>query len=137
MMKKIKLLFIGFIVLLLTSCAVGRKAQYDNIVANIEVQGTKSVALAALDHRTHVLQDGKPQDFVGYLRSGVGIPYPIGTKSKKPLSSDVASSLNETLAKKGYKCSVIATAPTDNVKDVIAKLKAGGEIGRASCRERV
>jgi hypothetical protein len=125
-MRKINVVFICFIAICLSSCAVSRKVQYDNLVANIEVQGTKSVAIAALDHRTHVLKDGKPQDFVGYLRAGVGIPYPIGTKSKKPLASDVANSINETLANKGYKCSVIGTSPTDTEKDVTGKLKATG-----------
>lgn len=125
-MKKLNLIFIGSIAILITSCAVARKVQYDNLVANVEVQGTKSIAIAVLDHREHVLINGKPQDFVGYLRASVGIPYPIGTKSKKPLADDVVSSIKETLSNKGFKCSVLVTTPTDVEKAVVEKLKASG-----------
>lgn len=123
-MKKRNLIFIGLIAILLTSCTVGRKVQYDKIVANVEVQGTRSVAIAALDHREHVIINGKAPDFVGYLRSAVGIAYPIGTKSKKSLADDVASSISETLSKKGFKCSVFTTAQTDDEKVVVEKLIA-------------
>lgn len=122
-MKKLNLIFIGSLAILMTSCAISRKVQYDNLVANVEVQGTKSVAIAALDHREHVLVNGKAVDFVGYMRSTVGIPYPIGTKSKKPFADDVASSINHTLSGKGYKCSVIITTPKDAENDIINKLK--------------
>jgi hypothetical protein len=142
-MKKLNLIFIGSIAILITSCTtldlalsggkelyklnnVANKIQYDNLVANIEVQGTKSIAIAALDHREHVLINGKPQDFVGYHRSSYGIPDPIGTKSKQPLADDVASSFKETLSNKGFKCSVLVTTPTDVEKVVIEKLKASG-----------
>jgi hypothetical protein len=125
-MKNFSLFLFCFLALFLISCTVGRKVQLDKLVATVEVQGTKSVAIAVLDHRDHVLKEGKPQDFVGYLRSGVGIPYPIGTKTQKPFADDIASSINETLASKGFKCSVISTTPKDPENDIVSKLNASG-----------
>jgi hypothetical protein len=125
-MKKINLISVFVGALLLVSCAVGRKVQYDKLVADIDIQGTQTIAVAVLDHRDHVLKDGKPQDFVGYLRSGVGIPYPIGTKTEKPLADDFASSVNQTLSGKGFKCSVVTTTPKESENDIIPKLKGTG-----------
>jgi hypothetical protein len=125
-MKKLNVIFIGLIAIWLTSCVVARKAQYDKLVANVEVQSTKSIAIGVLDHREHVLTNGKPVDFVGYLRSTAGIPYPIGTKSLKPLATDFASSIQETLTTKGFKCSVVTTVPKDAENDIVDKLKTSG-----------
>jgi hypothetical protein len=131
-MKKSALVSIGLTAILLTSCLISkktqyaRKAQFDNLVVDIDAKGTKTVAIAALDHRGHVLNNGKPRDFVGYIRAAVGIPYPIGTKSLKPLADDVASSIKETLSNRGYKCTVLATVPADQENAVIDRLKANG-----------
>lgn len=103
-----------------------RKVQYDNLISKIDFQGTKSVSIAVLDHRVHVLKDGKPTDFVGYTRATVGIPYPLGTRTKMPLADDIAGSISGTLSNKGFKCSVISTTPTDSENDIVGKLKETG-----------
>jgi len=125
-MKRSNLIFIELIAIWLTSCMVGQKVQYDKLAANIEVQGTKSVSIAVLDNRVHILKDGKPQSFVGYLRGAYGNPFLLVTKSSGPLADDIASSINETLSQKGFKCSVVATVPTDGEKAVVDKLKSKG-----------
>lgn len=125
-MKKNNLILISLLAISISSNASRYKVQYDKLVANIEATGTKSVSIATLDHRAKIQKEGSSPDCVGYLRSTVGIPFSVETKSKNPFSDDVSSSINESFAKKGFKCSVTTTTPKDSTNTIADKLKNSG-----------
>jgi len=125
-MKKINFIIMALLAISVSTNASLYKVHYDKLVANIEAKGTKSVSIATLDHRAKIQKEGSSPDCVGYVRSTVGIPYSLETKSKKPFSDDVSSSINESFAKKGFKCSVTTTTPNDSANIVVDKLKNSG-----------
>lgn len=45
------------------------------------------------DHREAVIDGSRKPDFVGYMRSNVGIAYPIGTESKNSLMLDLNNNI--------------------------------------------
>lgn len=122
-MKNTNLIGIGFIFIILTSCVIGRKVQYDKLTANIECAGTNSVLITTLDHRKPIKKMEKLRFKVGYLRDIYGIPFGISTKSDQTLADDISSSISETLTKKGYKCSVLSVNPEESKDIAIEKLK--------------
>jgi hypothetical protein len=107
--------------------AVGNKHQYHNIDMNFTVSGNSSILLAVHDQRTEVMSTGKPQEFVGYMRSGVGIPYNIGTKSGKPIADDFAENISKGLAKRGFTVKVVQASPAETHEQLVQRLKAMNE----------
>ena len=122
-MKTKAIYFLAF--LILSGCAVSRKIQYDKINADLPAI-TENIALATWDQREQVLDGSRKPDFVGYMRSGAGIAYPIGTASGKPLADDISSSIASSLEKKGCTTSIITTSPADNENAILNNLKNSG-----------
>ena len=112
---------------ILASCS-SRVVQYDHLVGPLPYQGTHTVGIATLDKRTAVIDGSRKPDFVGYLRSAVGVAWPIGTKSKMSLSDDFSSSIAATLARKGYKTKELKTEPSQSTDEVTTRLvNSGGD----------
>jgi len=104
--------------------AVGNKHQYNDIDLNFTATGSSSIVLAVHDQRTEVLGTNKSTDFVGYMRSGVGIPYNIGTKSGKPLADDIAEDVAKGLTKRGFRVTTMQAQPSESHEQVVQKMKA-------------
>jgi hypothetical protein len=121
-MEKIINVVCLLIVGMLSSCAVSQSIQYDNLTGSLDFKGNKSVSIATLDMRTQVVDSTRNPDFVGYMRSGVGIAYPAGTKSKNSLAEDFSSSISKTLASKGFKTKVLPTSLLESSEKIVAKL---------------
>lgn len=106
-------------------CAVGNKHNYHETIADINVQGSMSIAVTTSDQRQYVLSGEKRPHFVGLSRGGFGNPFGIGTESGKPLAEDMTQSIANSLAKKGFKVTpVMVDPPTANRQLFIDKLKA-------------
>jgi hypothetical protein len=104
--------------------AIGNRHQYNDIDLNFTVTGSSNIVLSVHDMRTEVLTTNKSMDFVGYMRSGVGIPYNIGTKSKRPLADDIADDIAKGLGKRGFKVTVVAAPPSETHEQLVMRLKA-------------
>jgi hypothetical protein len=104
--------------------AFKNKHQYQNIDLDFTVSGNGTIALAVHDQRTEMLTTGKTPSFVGYMRSGVGIPYPIHTESGNALADDIAGDLAKAFTKRGFTTTLIQTAPAETHEQVVTKLKA-------------
>jgi hypothetical protein len=104
--------------------AIGNRHQYHDIDLNLMVTGSSSILLAVHDLRNEVISTGKAPDFVGYMRSGVGIPYNIGTKSKRPLADDMAETVSKALTKRGFKVTVVPAPASETHEQLVPRLKA-------------
>jgi hypothetical protein len=104
--------------------AFKNKHQYNDIDFNLAVLGSNSkIAIAVHDQREDV-KTGKPVSFVGYMRSGVGIPYPITTESGNALAVDITNDLVKSFSKHGFSAVSVITSHTETHEQVIEKLKA-------------
>ncbi|MEA2107594.1 MAG: hypothetical protein U9P82_12905 [Bacteroidota bacterium] len=122
---KNKGLFIFMISLvILTSCAGGRKVAYNNVEADLQYQGNEALGIAVYDQREMVLDGSRKPDFVGYTRSGAGIAYPMGTKSGENLSDAMSNSIAKSFEKKGYQTKIVKTLPVDEKTEIKTKLQA-------------
>lgn len=81
-----------------SGCAFGHKIEYrgvSNITLDYKLRS--SSVLGVIDRR-----DARNEDWVGLQKSMVGIPYPVGTTSGRPLATDfgelLAGSLNRRFA---------------------------------------
>jgi hypothetical protein len=104
--------------------AIGNKHQYHDIALNFNVAGTSSIVLAVHDMRNEVIATNKAPEFVGYMRSGVGIPYNISTKSGKPLADDMAANIAKGLGKKGFKVTIVTSSASETHEQLVTRMKA-------------
>lgn len=104
--------------------ATGNRHPYDTIDLNLKATGNKSILLAVHDQRNEMLTTGKTPDFVGYMRSGFGIPFAIGTKSGNALADDIALVVSKGLTKKGFSVKIIPALSTETHEQVVAKMQA-------------
>lgn len=106
----------------LVSCAVSRTVQYDRINANVP-EFSEKISIATWDQREQIINGSQKPNLVGYMRSAVGIAWPVSTKSNKPLADDISSSISSSLEKKGSTTSIITTQPAESENAIIDKLK--------------
>ena len=118
-MKKIILITLVFII---TSCAVNRKIKYDGLQWDVSKVQNKELLFALLDHRAQVIDGSRNPDFVGYMRSNVGIAYPMGTQSKNDFINDLSQNLINSLDRFDIKATCIKTNFTDDEKVVKSTL---------------
>ncbi|MBP8197696.1 MAG: hypothetical protein KAX64_03965 [Chromatiaceae bacterium] len=111
--------------LLLTACAVGNKYDYRMPTMAIPVQGAGEVGLVVADERPYVLSGNKPPDFVGLQRGGFGNPFDVTTQSGAAMAQDMAATLKDALAAKGYRVTLIE----GDAKDSAALGRKAGERG--------
>ena len=114
---------LGVIVSLLTGCAFGQKINYTGISDfQIPEKTSKAVGLALCDKRPPVVAGEHSLQWVGYSRPPLGIPYGVHTESGRPLSDDLASLLQSTLAKHNVVAQTVATQPFEDRQVVVARL---------------
>ena len=82
-------------------CAFGHHYDYRQPFPLPKEHNLASVTVSVLDQRPFVKDDGSGGDFVGYIRSLAGIPYPVRTASGKPLAEDLAESFATALTDVG------------------------------------
>lgn len=119
-MKRILLFFVSAI--LFTSCAVGRKVKYNDLKMNLSEIKTKNISLALLDHREAVIDESRKPNFVGYMRSNVGIAYPMTTESTKDLTEDLSANIVSSLERFGISANSIKTSWKDQESEVKSQL---------------
>ena len=107
---------------LLSGCAVNQRVKYDGLKLNLSGIKTKNIDLALLDHREAVIDNSRKPDFVGYMVSGAGIHWPMGTLSKKDLMDDLSNDIVNSLNKFDVKVTNVSTTWKDDEQTVKAKL---------------
>jgi len=108
---------------LFSSCAISRKVPYNELTANLPQVKTESLSIAVWDQREQVLKGSRKPDFVGYMRSVVGIAYPMGTLSGKAFADEIAMNISSSFRKNGLNVSIIYTSHKDNENTVLNNLK--------------
>lgn len=127
--------------------AFKNKHQFHGIDISISARGNgRKIAIAVHDQRPEIIKAEKDATFTGYMRSGVGIPYPIHTVSGLPLSDDMSGSIAGSFTKSGFSVVPVKTLFTESHEQVIAKLNASGaeksvilhlETWQSDCYQRV
>lgn len=110
----------------LSGCAVGQKHNYLDAKPVIPVATKSTIAVGVQDKRPLVLSHEKDSDYVGAMRSGWGIPYNIGTESKKPLADDMASVLEDAIDRAGGKGVALSLDPDESKEEILRQAKASG-----------
>jgi hypothetical protein len=120
------LILCGILTLLPVGCAVARQHVYDQATLRLHYRGSSSVAVATQDQRTQVVSGEKAPDFVGYQRSGLGIPFDVVTASERPLAGDMTSVLQHALRTAGYRAVQVYTRTGQPTRLAIAALMKTG-----------
>ncbi len=123
-MKRTNLVVSGclLIAFLFTSCAVNRKVSYDTIKTDIVANANFTYSIATHDQREVVLNGNRDEKFVGYMRSGVAIAYPIGTESGKNFSDDFSVVIKNSLNESGNQAQIIQTRYSDTKQKILNSL---------------
>ena len=95
-----RIVALGFAILFLSSCVVGRKHDFREAQAVLDYRG-QPLALGVQDLRSYVVSGDKGKDFAGLARSGTGFPYDIGTESSRPLAQEMADVMAAALRGSG------------------------------------
>lgn len=104
--------------------AVGNKHKYNGTNFNVAFSGDKHVGVAVMDYRRDVSAGTKNLDFSGYSRGGFGNPFNVGTASGRPIAEDMAETIANSIAAKGYKVCHTYGKPSEKVPEALARLKA-------------
>lgn len=120
-MKKLSIVILA-IMALFTSCAVNQDVPYENVTGDISFEGNNSVAIAVWDQREMIVNGARKPNFVGYMRSGVGIAYPMGTETKENFADVIAENMAATLNKNGFSATPVKTEFIDSQDDIVSKL---------------
>lgn len=89
--------------------AFGNKHPYHEVVISTQIKSSSPVAIAVHEQRPYVVNASKLSTFCGSMRSGVGIPYEITTKSGKPLAEDMLEIILTAFSKAGVKAIPVTT----------------------------
>ena len=103
--------------------AFGNKHPYDEVSIGCKILSSKKIAIAVHDQRSYVLDSSKVPSYCGNMRSGVGIPYDITTKSGNPVATEMDSIIFNALVKCGNSVQKITTSPQQKTDQVIENLK--------------
>lgn len=125
-MKKMTLFAL---LLFLNACAFGNVHAYNGPLNTLNAPKiTGPMLLAAQDKRPYITSHDKQSTFTGVMRSALGIPYDVLTKSGKPLAEDISDALGETIRKTGTEVSTAKLAThlsKEEVKTVLAGRNSG------------
>ncbi|MEI6123321.1 MAG: hypothetical protein WCQ95_06800 [Bacteroidota bacterium] len=102
--------------------AFGNKHPYHEVVITTPIKSTTPIAIAIHDQRQYIIDASKSATFCGSMRSGVGIPYDITTKSDKPVADDMLGILCSALEKNGNPVIKVLTRSGLSKKAVITLL---------------
>ena len=115
------------VAVLLTGCAFGQKISYTGMSAFGVPEATpKKVGLAVSDKRPAVVAGDHSLQWVGYSRPPLGIPYGVHTESGRPLSDDLASMLQSSLAVYKIVATTVSTQPFEGRDVVVARVTSNG-----------
>jgi uncharacterized protein YdaT len=103
--------------------AFGNKHPYDEVSIGCKINSSKSIAIAVHDQRAYVLDSGKTPDYCGNMRSGVGIPYDIHTKSGVAVASEMLTIICNAMIKNGTSVQKVVTTHAQKTDQVIENLK--------------
>src|SRR5262249_13470908 len=104
-------------------CAFGHKYNIHEITPTVSAVGTGQLGVATHDQRSYVVSAGTDPSLVGLSRSGFGIPYPVYTKSDRPLAEDMTQVICNALRKKGFQCVPVIVAVNTSPGEVRRKLR--------------
>jgi hypothetical protein len=108
--------------------AAGRTFDFRNARPMLEVSTDETIAIAIQDRREYVVDGGKPETFVGLIRSRVGIPFDVHTTSAEPLANDLGKALVATFAFHKITATYVRVAPEESPDQVKSQLgKAGAQ----------
>lgn len=107
-----------------TALSATKGYSYHNLSFDLAITGNAAITIAVHDQRPIVVNGTRQPDFGGYLRNGWGMAYPTGTFTKQPLTDDMALSLTNAFAGKGFKAQGVITTPDQSPDDVLAKIKS-------------
>lgn len=118
----IRSVFLVLIISLFNSCAVNRKVDYRNLKLDLTNVKTSDISVALLDHRLAVVDGSRKPSFVGYMRSGVGIAYPMHTVSKESFMEEMTQNIINSFKRLNIEAIAIATKNTETEENVKEKL---------------
>jgi hypothetical protein len=122
-MISIRYFVLSLLVSILTGCAFGQKISYTGVSSfQIPENTSGTVGLAVSDKRPAVVAGDHSLQWVGYSRPPLGIPYGVHTESGRPLSDDLASLLQSTLATRNVVAQIVSTQPFEDRQVVVARL---------------
>jgi hypothetical protein len=102
--------------------AFGNKHPYHEVVISAQSKSNNPIALAVHDQRHYIVNASKSATFIGSMRSGVGIPYDITTKSDKPLADDFLGIIKQAMEKAGNKLFIVPTRSGLSKEEVYSEL---------------
>jgi hypothetical protein len=109
------------VVLLLTvilaACTISRKVSYSTIKTEIITNTGLTFSVATHDQRKEV-----SEQFVGYFRSGPGIPYNLGTASLANFSDDFSTVIKNSLKESTNQTKIISTNSSDSKQKILNNL---------------
>jgi hypothetical protein len=111
---------------LLGGCAVGNSHRYDLGDAELQVESSKTVAVAVVDARPYVLSGDKTPNFSGLMRGGFGNPFDVTTDSGRALAEDLTISIVSALKRDGVEAVAVPVGPTARGSDARTLLLASG-----------
>jgi len=124
-MKHLKFtLLFAIVISLHVSVEAKRTQDYRYIEFEINTNGNETYAVAVLDKREVVTDGSQAPDFVGYVRSTVGIAWPLSTESTSPFAEDVTFAIKNAMEKSGAEVISQSTEYTMGSEEVVEKLKA-------------
>lgn len=92
----------------------------------LELSTDETIAIAIQDRREYVVDGGKPETFVGLIRSRVGIPFDVHTTSTEPLATDLGNALVATLAFHKVKATYVRVTPDQSPEQVMSQVSKAG-----------
>jgi hypothetical protein len=102
--------------------AFGNKHPYHEVVISSQIKSNNPIAIAVHDQRYYEVNASKSATFIGSIRSGVGIPYDITTKSDKPLAEDFLGIIKQSMESAGNKIITIPTHSGLSKEEVLSEL---------------
>ena len=122
MRKTAHIILLIILSLFLTRCAVNRKIDYSNLKMDLFDVKSKSVNIALLDHREAVIDGSRKANFTGYMRSNVGIAYPISTKNGTNFIDEISNNIIKSLNRFNIKAVNILTKYSENENSIREQL---------------
>ena len=122
-LKRISLLFfLIYLILFISGCAISRKVDYRETDFTLTNITTPSIAIAIWDQRPQVVDGSRKSNFVGYMRAGVGIAYPMGTKSGAPFVNEISQEIVQAFNKSDIKSTIVKTLADESYNNILKNL---------------
>lgn len=114
------------LMVMIASCAVGRKMSYENKEVKPGYTTAKSLQVGFMENREAVLSGKEKPSFCGHLNSTAQIDYNIQTESGRPLVDEFTGSVTGSLTKMGIQATPVYIPLRRPADSVIAMFTASG-----------